>query len=96
MLVGPCGEIIVFTEAKLLRRGFISDSWFNDKGVWILFPYVFFFRLFFSLEVNVSSSFAWYSFKSVNLRFFHILLVNRILDRLLTFISTVRCKMIQM
>lgn len=97
MLVDPCSEIIVFTEAKLLRRSFTNDNWLNNKGVLIIFPIFLFLRLrFFSLEVNVSFSFTGYSFKSVNLRFFHIFLVNRILHRLLTSISSFRCKMIQM
>lgn len=99
MLVHPCSEIIVFTEAKLLRRSFTNDNWLNNKGVLIIFPIFLSFRLFFfffSLEVNVSFSFTGYSFNSVNLRFFHIFLVNRILDGLLTSISSFRCKMIQM
>lgn len=47
VLVDPCSEIIMFTEAKL--RSFTNDNWLNNKGVLIIFPisYFPFFQTFF-------------------------------------------------
>lgn len=49
----------------------------------------FFFDLvyFFSFEDSVSFHFLWYSFKLVNLCFYHIFLVNRILEKVLDLVQ---------